>query len=242
MAKIIILLIAISIMFSGCAGVSQAEYNKVVQERDTLQALLSQEGISTRTINGESVTARPPDFDANKALAGLKTNTYQWENSFGYCVALIIENTTEHDLYLTAKMQFFNNAGGLVGVQDINQSAFGQNDKFVLIFQNDEKFDDFKYELDVSPDEYYKSVNKLLSYEITPAKEKIIIAATNTGNEPILFVEYTALFFKGNKIIGYDTGYCSDKDSEIKPGNTEYSEATCYEEFDRAEVYFSGRY
>ena len=49
------------------------------------------------------------------------------------------------------------------------------------------------------------------------------------------------LFFSGDDLVYYDWGYCTDDDSEIKPGKTSYAEARAYEDFDSVLVYLSGR-
>ena len=49
------------------------------------------------------------------------------------------------------------------------------------------------------------------------------------------------LFFSGDKVVGFDSTYFVDDDSELKPGKTITKELHCYEEYDSVKIYFTGR-
>jgi hypothetical protein len=95
-------------------------------------------------------------------------------------------------------------------------------------------------EFAASDESYYSPIVSSLVMEVSPAKEKAVISVTNNGDKPAQFVKFTAIFFKGDKPVYIEWGYCVDDDSEIKPGKTQRSEATSFEKFDSVKVYLTG--
>lgn len=80
MRKIVVGLLAITTLFlTSCGGVSQAEYDKVVAERDALQALLDGDG---------SDTSLPLLSDNTTIHVGKKASTSDFEITFIDCVML----------------------------------------------------------------------------------------------------------------------------------------------------------
>ena len=49
------------------------------------------------------------------------------------------------------------------------------------------------------------------------------------------------MFFLGDELIGYDSAYFTDDDSEIKPEKTISKQLTYSKNFDRIEFYLTGR-
>ena len=65
----------------------------------------------------------------------------------------------------------------------------------------------------------------------------------NNGNKAARFVQYVVFFKNNGKVVDYDWGYCTDDDSEIKPGMTEIEECSVAynKKFDSVEIYLTGR-
>jgi hypothetical protein len=129
----------------------------------------------------------------------------------------------------------------IVGTETNYVYAFSDNTEVALGFSCEDSFSKYEYKLKASEIEYYVAVNQDLTCDVNIATNKAVISATNNGSIAAEFVEYYALFFKGDKLVYTNWGYIDDSDSEIKPGDTVSEEASCYEDFDSVKVYLDGR-
>jgi hypothetical protein len=168
---------------------------------------------------------------------------YDYSDSYGFSHSafVIVENASTFTIELGAKIKFYDKDGSLVGYSSDSVHAVGPNERICLSFSNSESYDHYEIIWSASEERYYKAICSNISLEVSKAKNKAIIEATNKGDSAAQFVEYYALFFNGNKVVGYGWGYLTDNDSEIKAGKSELREATCYSSFDSVKVYISGR-
>ena len=113
--------------------------------------------------------------------------------------------------------------------------------EIILDFYNEDSFASYEYTISVDLETYYGPILSKLEKEVTITDSKVILAVTNNSDKAAEFVQYTVLFFSGDTVVDYGWGYCTDDDSEIKAGKTNYDESTTYEEFDSALVYLSGK-
>lgn len=181
------------------------------------------------------------NFDADEIVSKLDVKEYTWDTRYYHYVALVVKNNSGFTLSPSIKMVLYDEAGNMIGAKNNSENAFENGCEMAFIFSNDTAFSKYSYEVSVKEDSYYRPVQSKLSYTVDTTDEKAVVAVTNNGTLNADFVECTALFFKGDKIVGYGTKYCVDSDSTIKPGNTEYAEISCYESFDSVKVYFTGR-
>ena len=233
----------VALALAGCSqGVSQAEYDRVVAERDELAAKLSElTGEDIVLDDNELETVIPGEFNESVVLSQLEVTEYDYLGEYSDCAFLVIKNNSDYTLAISANVQFYNTAGDLIGVGNASQEAVGTGTETVLQILADEEFANIEYKLEASREEYYESVVEELSYETTPASDKEILAVTNNGSAPAEFVEGYVLFFNGDTVVGYDSNYFTDDDNEIKPGETIMEEMDCYEHYDSIKVYLTGR-
>ena len=154
---------------------------------------------------------------------------------------LVVSNNSEYDLSLSVNANFYDADGNLVGAKSAGEDAVEHGQTILLYFMPDEEYASMDYEFDVEEEKWYDCVLSDLSYEATPAKDKVILSVTNNGEEAAEFVQANVLFFNGDQLVGFSNNYIVDDDSELKPGKTINKEMDCYEDFDSYRVYFSGR-
>lgn len=250
--KRLMIIVVCSLMLTGCgnAGVSQEEYDKVVAERDSYKLELEQiknAAESTEQKNeSESGEKKKPKESAEELLKQVEIKEYSMENSSGdtYFV-LVVKNNSEKTISLEVNSTAKDSEGKTIGAASSDGEAIGSGNEVCLMnyFENVKIDSTFEYNISVKEDNYYEPIINDLSHEASDTGEKVIVTCTNTGDKAAEFVEGTVLFFSGDKLVGYETNYLTDDDSELKPKASIAKEFDFYgkEKYNRFEVYFAGR-
>jgi len=227
--------------------VSKEEYDAVVAERDALKQQLEEltgkqidTEIKPENNDNSSIQFSAKDFDVNSVLSQISVEEYSYDTDFWHYAFLVLKNNSEFNLRITANVDFFDENGLIIGTDDTTIEAFEAGTETIMYFMPDEKFTKMEYEIDVKEEDWYECVVSDLSYEVSKAKDKIILSVTNNGEEAARFVKGYVLFLKDGVIVGFDQNYFTDDDSEIKPGKTIKEEMHCYEDFDSVKVYLAG--
>lgn len=191
--------------------------------------------------NNEATVPNASDFDADKIIKNIKVTPYTYDTDFSHYFVAVLKNNSDQECQLTMSLDLMDKKGNIVGTDEETIDAFAPGTEVALTFNCDDKFSKYEYTLNADELSYYQCVTQNLECKVSTATDKAIISAKNTGDITAEFVTYTALFFKGDKLVDTDWGYVDDKDSEIKPGKTQKEEASCYEKFDSVKVYLDGR-
>ncbi len=179
-------------------------------------------------------------FFEEEVLSQLEITEYTYTSDYSDYVFLAVKNNSPYTITLYGEILFRDDNGDLIGTTSDEERAFESGTEILLEFYNEDSFTNYEYTLYADAESYYKPIVSSLSPEITITESKVIVAVTNTSDKVAKYVQYSVLFFSGDTIVDYDWGYCTDDDSEIKAGKTNYDEATTYEEFDSALVFLSG--
>lgn len=187
-------------------------------------------------------TADPMAFDADEVISQIELTEYSYVNSIKTTwIIVVLKNNSRFNLDLTLNLTMKDADGNIIGAKSKDQEAFESGTEIALAFYNDKTPAHCEYDFTVEEEEWYDAAISDLSYEATLAKRKVIVSATNTGEEAIEFAEATVLFFKGDKLVSHRTSYFTDNEYEIKPGKTISEEISCGYSFDSVKVYFTGR-
>lgn len=260
MKRIIAILSALILIvgMAGCAatqsgGVPQEEYDTLKKEYDSLKA--EYDALKAQLDNNEQIpgggSGKAPDsssddkptgkFDEDAVISQLDVQELSYSNDFWNYTFLLVTNNSEYDISFSVNVNFYDEAGTLVGAKYGSEEAVESGYTVLLYFMPDEKYATIDYEFSVDEEDFYDCVLSDLSYEGTVAKDKVILSVTNNGEEPAEFVEANVLFFNGDKLVGFSNNYFVDDDSELKPGKTINKEMECYDTFDSYQVYLAGR-
>ena len=189
----------------------------------------------------EEIVTPEANFDEEEVLSQLEVTEYHYKTDWYNYAFLVIKNNSEYDLNISAAVKFMDDEDALVGADDAYEDPVQAGPETIVYVTSDAKYDHITYELEVSVSEYYQGVVADLSYETVAGKKKEIVTITNNGEDPAEFVECYALFFKGEKVVGFDSAYFTDGDSQIKPGKAITKELSCYNKYDVAQFYLTGR-
>lgn len=169
---------------------------------------------------------------------GYHVTPFVWNNDSEYHADLVIENTSDKDSIIEVTMLFKNKDGDIIGVINDMKAACEAGYETFWSFFNETAFDDYEYEITMSDAVPGSCIQSDLELSVSMADNKIIIKATNKGAETIYFVEYHILCLDENvKVADYKNGFIGDKDYEIKPGKTVYSQETSDKTFEAIYLY-----
>jgi archaellum component FlaF (FlaF/FlaG flagellin family) len=197
---------------------------------------------STTTGGGTQPAAPAGSFDAEGIADALVVHQYSYVNSIKRpWVFLVVENTSEYTLSISADLKTFGAEGGVLGAKSSSADAVGAGQTTIIVYMLDEAFETSEYEVTVSEETWYTPVTQNLAYESSSASKKEIVTVTNNGDIAAEFVEAHVLFFSGEALVGYDSMYFTDDDSELKPGKSITKEVDCYDAYDSFVVVLTGR-
>ena len=238
---------------TGCAGnnpptnsssqstseVSNAQSGTVAE--DSSSSYAEDYTVEETVANNEATVANSSNFDADKIVKKIKVTPYTYDTDFSHYFVAVLKNDSDQECQLTMSVDLLDKKGNIVGTDERTIDAFAPGTEVALTFSCDDKFAKYEYTLNADELTYYQCVTQNLECKVSTATDKAIISAKNTGDIPAQYVQYTAMFFKGDKLVDTTWGYIDDNDSEIKPGKTQKEEASCYEKFESVKVYLDGR-
>ena len=246
-----------AVLLGGCGnmnqGVSQEEYDRVIEERDEYkekyeflleQVGTLQEGQTQESQNSLEQKEESSQQMEDKEIKAEVVEEYYYINSIGAAQYFIIVKNNSSDTISVEINATAKDAGGnLIGATTQSEEAIPSGYEVCIgcYFSDAKNAENFEYTLDAKKDKYYEAVIQDLAYEESRTDKKVIISCTNNGEDAAEFVEATALFFLNGELVYSDSTYITDDDSEIKPGKTIIKEMTSYEEYDDVKIYFSGR-
>lgn len=169
---------------------------------------------------------------------------YSYDNSIGDTIYfLALKNNSDKTVTVNGNAVAYDKEGKTLGANSSEICALGSNHEQVMVFYFDSVsgVDHFEYTIDYKEDPYYEAVFDDVEVQETMNDGNVVVTCTNNGEKAAEFVEAYALFFNGEKLVGYGSTYIIDDDSELKPGKTLSEQIECYENFDSVKCYYSGR-
>lgn len=255
MRKIVVMLLGCLIL-TGCnnSGITQEQYESVVAERDALnQKLESLEADVSNIIQRDRGKASTDETESSETSETKESKNedvevlaeYTLPDGIGWYTRhfIIVKNNSNETVDISTSSLAYSEDGTMVGAANGSLDALGSGCTSVLYesFETNAQISRYELELNTSPSKYYKSVIEDLSFVQNDIDGGAVFQVTNNGKDSAEFVEGYALFFKDNQLVGYESTYFTDDDSQIKPGKTISKQMTAYEDFDRIEFYLTGR-
>lgn len=242
--KKLMLIALCALLLTGCSsGVSQEEYDKVVAERDELQAQLNSINGSPAQEESKQPENSQPAEATEEDIEVIADYTYSDEIGLYTYRFIIIKNNSSATVDVSTSTLAYSSDGSMLAADDSECDAVGAGCTSIIQenFETDSDIDHYDTSFSVRNDGYYESVLQDLSYVQNDVDDGAIFQVTNNGEEPAEFVEGYALFFLGDELVYRDSQYFTNDDSEIKPGETISKQMTSYNDFDRIEFYLTGR-
>lgn len=192
-------------------------------------------------VKNEEITATDENVSGSVEVLA----EYTLPDSIGWYTRhfIIVKNNSSQSVDISTSSLAYSADGTMVSAANASFDALGTGCTSIMYeaFETDVEIDHYETTMDVVQSNYYESVIQDLSYTENDIEGGAIFQVTNNGEEPAEFVEGYVLFFLGDELVGYDSTYFTDDDSEIKPGETISNQINSYDDFDRLEFYLTGR-
>ena len=162
-------------------------------------------------------------------------------NTYGF---LAMKNNSSKAVGVNINMTAYNSENNVIGADSESVSVIGPGEETLCHcwFENVTGVDHVSYTLSFDETPSYSPVLNDLDLVQTINDHNLIVTVTNNGSTAALFVEAHALFLDADgNVVYYTSTYVIDGESEIKPGSTISEALECYDDFDTAVVYLTGR-
>lgn len=223
-----LVIVAVLILLGSCGGSDDSENSSTI----------------TGGAGNQETSDNADNADKADLASQMSVEEYYYENTIGDTLYfLIVTNNSKETVSIEVNAVAKDSEGQLVGATGTDEEAVGSGETVCLTnyFSDVQGAANFEYTMTVKKDQYYESVANDLLIEESRTDKKVILTCTNNGDEAAEFVEAYALFFSEGKLIGYDSTYITDDDSEIKAGATISDELSYYKIYDDVKVYVHGR-
>ncbi len=171
---------------------------------------------------------------------------YLYSNSIGDSLYfLVITNNSNQSVGISANGTAKDANGNTIGADDLEIDVLGPGEQSIGYFYFDgvRNLASVDYSIDYSTNISYTPVLANLDVQQTINNKNVIVSVTNNGSTSAEFVEAYALFFDASgKVVGYESAYVTDDDSEIKSGKTITKQLDAYNAFDTVKVFLTGRH
>ena len=246
MKKAVLLSLLCMSLVACSSGVSQEEYESVVAERDELKEQLNIMPENAQKENSNEIQSESAQEESETQIGDIEVLAeYTLSDGIGWYTRhfLVIKNNSNQTVDITTSSLAYSADGTMVSAADASFDALGAGCTSIMYeaFETESEIDHYETSMNVKESSYYESVIQDLSYVQNDINGGAIFQVTNNGEEAAEFVEGYTLFFLGEKLVGYNSAYFTDDDSELKPGATISKQIDCYEDFDRIEFYLTGR-
>ncbi|MBE5906170.1 MAG: hypothetical protein E7277_05145 [Lachnospiraceae bacterium] len=181
----------------------------------------------------ENVSLSDKDFK-------IETDQFTHDDSCYYLMTL--QNNAKVPVDVSVVTKAYDASGNeLNDATDLQYAVgVGQSIALTFLFDDAEKIDSFKYELDYRESIMEPCVSDL-DFKASLKDGKVVVNATNNTDYDCEFVQAVVLFYKGGKPVYTNSGYIGDSDNLLKAGATEEAQISCYEEFDAYNIFYNGR-
>lgn len=269
MKKYLIIVLVMLLLLTGCSsGISQADYDAMVAERNAAleenrvlkEKLAAYEQnhseeptpdtteLVTETV-AEPVTEPAPDTKPREENISelLSFETVEWHkhyiNADHYHCDLIVTNNSQQLVTAKFAIKYFDAAGNVIGVSNVSTEALGSGETHFLSASNEAPFEYAEVSItSAKPDGRYNgSLADVSCNDYAVNSEKVIFEVTNNGDAAVSFVRANVLFYNGDEVIDSDYAYAVDDDNELKPGATLMSEVSTNKSFTSYRIFYYGR-
>lgn len=166
------------------------------------------------------------------------------DDTFYYTILTVLNNS-DKVVEMEANFIAKDSSGNNICATSAGNSAIapGQTACIWSTIDYSSDIESFDYTLTVDKDIFNRSIFEDVSIEYNSVSNKVVITATNNGQETAHYVWGQVLFFKEGQLVNFNEPILTDDDSELKAGATITKEAECYSDvgFDDVKIFISGR-
>lgn len=158
-------------------------------------------------------TTIPSSQSGNES--NVKYNTYITDDGE---MIIIATNNNKDVVDIEFEIEYYDKSNKLVGSGYADISAVSKNSRFALdVYDAPKSYDSYKVYVDVEETDNISYLGKLeATHNNNKDEEEVIVQVKNTTDKEIEYIGVSIVFYKDNKIVGYDDSL----DGEIKSGRS----------------------
>lgn len=147
--------------------------------------------------------------------SNVKYNTYITNDGE---MIIIATNNNKNVVDIEFEIEYYDKSNKLVGSGYADISAVSKNSQFALdVYDAPKSYDSYKVYVDVEETDNISYLGKLTAtHNNNKDEEEVIVQVKNTTDKEIEYIGVSIVFYKDNKIVGYDDSL----DGEIKSGRS----------------------
>ena len=153
------------------------------------------------------------DLNVEEDDSNVKYNTYITNDGE---MIIIATNNNKNVVDIEFEIEYYDKSNKLVGSGYADISAVSKNSQFALdVYDAPKSYDSYKVYVDVEETDNISYLGKLTAtHNNNKDEEEVIVQVKNTTDKEIEYIGVSIVFYKDNKIVGYDDSL----DGEIKSG------------------------
>jgi len=133
--------------------------------------------------------------------------TIDSESSTNGELIVFLQNNNNTTIDLTVEAEFYDKEGNIIGTEE-DLVTLGKSSKAALGFDQPDSFDTHKINLRASDSsDYIKSYHDDLTISDNNTGKEVIIKLKNTSKNTIESINVAVVFYKNDKIVGFDNNY-----------------------------------
>lgn len=167
--------------------------------------------------------------------------TLMWGDRYGinYHYDLVITNEkADCDLDVTATAVFYDDKGNVVGSDSETIYALGKGETQFCELRTDVQFSKAEYKIERAENSIYESMLSDLTFNVTTPNNKVMVEATNTGEDDIEWGKVICIFYNGKNVVDYDNDYFATMDNPIEQGEVQYAECSTKVAYTSYKLYY----
>lgn len=155
------------------------------------------------------------DLNVEEDDSNVKYNTYITNDGE---MIIIATNNNKNVVDIEFEIEYYDKSNKLVGSGYADISAVSKNSQFALdVYDAPKSYDSYKVYVDVEETDNISYLGKLTAtHNNNKDEEEVIVQVKNTTDKEIEYIGVSIVFYKDNKIVGYDDSL----DGEIKSGRS----------------------
>ena len=153
----------------------------------------------------------------------------------------VTNDSADCSLEVTVSAAFYDGNGDVVGSDRETLYALGPGETQYCELRTDVPYARSEYKIEKAEKGSLESGMSDLSFKVTTPSNKVMVQATNNGQNTIEWGCAYCVFYNGKDIVDVDNSFFATSSDPIEPGETQFAECSTKKAYTSYELYYYGR-